>query len=114
MEEIFDHEPEDLNDVAGEVEEGPSYPAHCRISGLENRTFVCKLPASFTIEAVDAQGRRKHKGGEAFFVAIRGCARARHARQAAPSACAHAYSCSSSRDVRIHSRRAGRPAGCRC
>ena len=48
----------------------------CIVSGLQKH-LTAKREAAFTIEAIDADGRRKHTGGEAFFIAIRGASRVR-------------------------------------
>ena len=54
----------------------PASPDHCRVSGFGNSTTV-NTTAEFMIEACDKNGTRVKKGGDAFFIAIRGASRVR-------------------------------------
>lgn len=56
----------------------PSHPAHCEVHGVDKSSrFAAKTQCEFKIVAHDVTGSRKTKGGEAFFVAIRGASRIR-------------------------------------
>ena len=59
------------------VVELPTCPANCRVYGNGLHTCAVKHIASFVVEAFDTSGLRKHCGGDAFFIAIRGASRVR-------------------------------------
>ena len=65
-------------DPSSSIFESPSSPVHSIVSGVDSAMrFSAKTLAEFQIIAHDASGHRKRKGGEAFFVAIRGASRIR-------------------------------------
>ena len=75
---------ETANDGDGENEDeddsgkGPeTSPEHCRLTGDGLRAATVRQPAYFLIQAVDANGKRRHEGGDKFNVSIRGMSQTR-------------------------------------
>ena len=62
--------------VETETKEMPASPDFCRVAGFGEMHTVGTM-AEFNIEACDKEGKRKHNGGDAFFIAIRGASRVR-------------------------------------
>ena len=66
-------------EAAAKAEEGPAYPPNCVVAGIERLYAISTkaAPATFTIQSFDKEGQRKKRGGETFFVAVRGATRVR-------------------------------------
>ena len=54
-----------------------STASNCICQGLENACISVKTSTQFTIVAKNSKGEQRRRGGEAFFVAVRGTCRAR-------------------------------------
>ena len=63
--------------VQPEPEEAVCSPIHSKVSGIDSGVFTSRRASKFVIEAHDQSGVRIVKGGDSFFIAIRGASRAR-------------------------------------